>query len=39
VIKSRRMRQVKHVARIGDTKNDAAGKPEGKRQLEKPRRR
>jgi hypothetical protein len=41
-IKSRRMRWARHVARIGDGRNVygvLVGKPEGKRPLERPRRR
>jgi hypothetical protein len=41
VIRSRRMRQAKHVARMGDIRNAyniLVGKPEGKRQLGRPRR-
>jgi hypothetical protein len=41
-IKSRRMRWVGHVARMGEGRNVyrfLVGKPEGKRQLERPRRR
>jgi hypothetical protein len=42
IIKSRRMRWARHVARMGEKKNACrllAGKPEGKRPLGKPRRR
>jgi hypothetical protein len=42
IIKSRRMRWVGHVARMGVKRNDyrlLVGKPEGKRSLERPRRR
>jgi hypothetical protein len=42
MIKSRRMRWVGHVARIGETRNECGilvGKPEGKRPLGRPRRR
>jgi hypothetical protein len=42
MIKSRRMRFAGHVARMGETRNAyriLVGKPEGKRQLGKPRRR
>jgi hypothetical protein len=41
-IKSRRMRWVRHVARMGEGRNMyrvLVGKPEGKRPLERPRRR
>jgi hypothetical protein len=41
IIKSRRMRRVGHVARIGETRNAyriLVGKPEGKRPLGRPRR-
>jgi hypothetical protein len=41
-IKSRRMRWARHVARIGERRNVCrvlVGKPGGKRQLERPRRR
>jgi hypothetical protein len=41
-IKSRRMRWARHVARIGEGRNVCrvlVGKPDGKRQLERPRRR
>jgi hypothetical protein len=41
-IKSRRMRWAGHVARMGEGRNVyrvLVGKPEGKRQLERPRRR
>jgi hypothetical protein len=42
IIKSRRMRWAGHVARMGEKRNDyrlLVGKPEGKRQLERLRRR
>jgi hypothetical protein len=42
IIKSRRMRWAEHVARIGEKRNVyrlLVGKPEGKRPLERPRRR
>jgi hypothetical protein len=42
MIKSKRMRLAGHVARMGETKNTYrifVGKPEGKRQLGRPRRR
>ena len=42
VIKSRRMRWVEHVARMGEGKGvyrDLVGKPEGKRPLGRPKRR
>jgi hypothetical protein len=42
MIKSRRMRLAGHVARMGETMNAyriLVGKPEGKRPLERPRRR
>jgi hypothetical protein len=41
-IKSRRMRRAEHVARMGEEREiykDLVGKPEGKRPLERPRRR
>jgi hypothetical protein len=39
MIKSRRMRWTRHVARMGETRNANMGKPEGKRPLGRPRRR